>query len=120
MLEAGRASISENKVVLKDAGLKAIIKAVKKAGKFVGKVGIIDDPELALIGTVHEYGSPKNNIASRSFMRSTLDKEKRTISEGLQKGATKLFKSKGRFGGEEILEDVGGGLAKEITKAIAS
>lgn len=112
--------MAKNKVVFKDKGLKAIEKAFKRAAKIKAKVGILDDPELALIGTVHEFGSPKNNIPSRSFMRSTVDRSKKELIKDISEGAKKLIKTKGKFGVSEILMDAGENLAKAITKTIAS
>lgn len=58
-------------------GIKALLRRVKNPGMV--DVGIIEakghngsDLNTAEIGYVHEFGSPKNNIPERSFIRSTV------------------------------------------------
>jgi hypothetical protein len=59
-----------------DKAWRRIVTSINGAAKLHVKVGIIGDETNATIATVHEYGSPANNIPERSFMRSTLTNER--------------------------------------------
>ena len=87
---------------------QAILKALIEADAAV-KIGILANPDdnakkasekkkvkLAsstkttkatnvMVGAVHEFGSPKNNIPSRSFLRSTFNKKRSEIYKALFK-----------------------------------
>ncbi len=87
---------------------QAILKALIEADAAV-KIGILADPQdnakkanekkkvslkqgtkttkatNVMVGAVHEFGSPQNNIPSRSFLRSTFNKKRSEIYKTLYK-----------------------------------
>lgn len=65
-------------------------KQLEKVGDLEVRIGILGseggnskkgDLSLVEIATVHEFGSPAANIPERSFLRSTLDREQRRITQ---------------------------------------
>lgn len=106
-----------SKVIDKDKGwnqLKKTLKSFKDDELVVGIPGKIDFnvPTQAAIGAVHEFGSVDGKIESRSFLRSTFDKNVNkynkeltaNISRAVKKGAPR---KQGLFVlGETIRKDV--------------
>lgn len=63
--------------------MNKIPNSLKNLGKMNGKkldVGVFGDGDMAMIAAVHEFGSPKNNIPERSFLRSGYDEHIDDIS----------------------------------------
>ena len=50
------------------------------------RVGILDEGELAFIGTVNEFGSSDGHVPARSFLRSSFDTNKKKYERMLIKG----------------------------------
>lgn len=73
----------KSKFRIKNKPTKAISRLTKLSNRFKGpntvKVGLPkgsnnypDGTSLIMVGTVHEFGSPINNIPQRSYLRSTV------------------------------------------------
>lgn len=80
-----------------DNGWKALKKNLKKLKNdelVVGIPGNIDfgTPTQAAIGAVHEFGSADGSIPSRSFLRSTFDKNVNKYNKILSDNIQKSFK----------------------------
>lgn len=77
--------MAKARVIDRDRGWKAIRREAKRSGGAHVAVGILEgagarnDGELtnAMLGSVHEYGSPESGIKERSFLRATIDERLR-------------------------------------------
>jgi len=89
------------KVKTKKSPLKAIenIEAITKqmSGKGKIKVGLPknsnaypDGTSVIMVGSVHEFGSPSRNIPERSYLRSTMQDNKRKYKKDLSKLGAKI------------------------------
>ena len=56
-----------------------------KVGLPKGSNNYPDGTSVIMVGTVHEFGSPARNIPQRSFLRSTLQKNKRSYKSLFKK-----------------------------------
>jgi len=91
------------------AGLDTDKKA--KVGIMGGTYG--DGTPVAYVAAIQEFGSPKNNIPPRSFMRST-------ISEQHKKWIKTFGKAMERMSAEQALELVGAQAAGDVQEMITS
>jgi hypothetical protein len=71
-----------------DKGWKRIKKDLKELDHSHTKIGIQQKSDtgnrslsdMVTIGAVHEFGAPRKNVPMRSFMRTTLDEQRRNIA----------------------------------------
>lgn len=87
------------KLIRSGKGLKSVIKNLESGYVTVGihrKEGKHDDADLSVanIAAIHEYGL--NNMHERSFMRSTLFAQRKTIQSIIRKDAKKML-GNGKF-----------------------
>ena len=108
-----------------DPGFK---KAIARFGKgtSVAKIGLFSDKhdsELLLYGSVNEFGTDRAGIGNttvipeRSFLRATVDQNKRKIIAIINKGKEDIVA--GRRSKEEVLTEVGFFVEKRISSGIA-
>jgi len=89
----------------------------------VGKVGWFpsakygDGTPVAYIATIHEFGSPRNNIPPRPFMRPTIAKRKESWKALAEQGARAV--AQGRYTVDKVLEEIGNQAAGDIGKTIS-
>ena len=106
-----------------DKGWKALMASVTKStGTHTLRVGVFADqprtegqltnPEIA---TVHEYGSPAANIPERSFIRSTVDKNREAYNATVRKIAGLILDGKDT---EPALNLFGMRVANDIKRTI--
>lgn len=99
--------------------LQAKIDNLSAAKNKVAKVGIIehqhydDNTPVAYIASIHEYGSPSNNIPPRPFMRPTISEKK---SEWAKIGK-QILQNGG--GVDSMLEMVGLRASADIVESIS-
>jgi phage gpG-like protein len=79
--------------------LRKIAKSFKEPGSV--KVGLPkgsndypDGTSVIMVGLVHEFGSPSKGIPERSFLRSTVAEEKRSIKRMMAKMAKQILDGK--------------------------
>lgn len=93
--------------------LKEIEKLVKSLkGPDLVKVGLPkgsndypDGTSVIMVGTVHEFGSPARNIPQRSYLRSTVESNKRSYKDMFKKLSIRIIK--GQITKKEALGLVG-------------
>lgn len=101
------------KVVRQTTNLGEKLKAALSAEKFQTKVGWIDGAKyedgtpVAYVATIQEFGSAKNNIPPRSFMRSTAAERQQDWARLAESGA------KAVMAGNASIEDVMSGLGQQ-------
>lgn len=106
------------------AKLRATIKQLSSQPSVkVGVVGAKADEDhggipMGELAAVHEYGSPKQNIPERSFIRSTMDAHKAEVAGLLGKGLGNLLD--GHTTASLVLYDLGGKMAAEVRGRIES
>ena len=77
----------------KGAGYDRLQALVTESQDYVGKVGWLesakyeDGTPVAYVAAIQEFGSPKNNIPSRSFMRTTISEQRNKWMELAKSGA---------------------------------
>lgn len=84
-----------------------IPKALKSLAGVKGKkieTGIFGDGHTAMIGAVHEFGSPKNNIPERSYLRSSFDESSGEIVDKFEKILPSIIDG---VDGEAVLDGLG-------------
>lgn len=76
-----------------------------------------DGTPVAFVATIHEFGSPKNNIPPRPFMRPTIARERERWGEFIEQEAKKIVggvqTAPGMF--EKLGLNVSGEIARSIT-----
>ncbi len=87
---------------------RRIVNDVNRAAKVRLQIGVLEG-ENATIAAVHEFGSPKNNIPERSFMRATLINERATIGRLQAKAVAAVIA--GKIDGRKALGRVGAWVA---------
>lgn len=112
-----------SKVIVVDRGLKQIIKNIIRMGRGRGPsvtVGIQGTdagpsrgPEFnnASLAALHEFGSRDGKIPQRSFMRGTIDRERRSINKQIARAARNVaatgdFKKELGLVGERVRSDM--------------
>lgn len=65
-----------------------------KVGLPKGSNDYPDGTSVILVGLVHEFGSPEKNIPQRSFLRSTVNSNKRKYAKLLKKLTKKIVNGK--------------------------
>jgi len=116
--------MARSKVIDRDRGFREFIRRTReKQRRAVGvKVGIqgpaaqdtgtLRKGEMTnvILGTIHEFGAPSVNIPSRSFIRSTVDKNRAKYQRELKRIEERSIKTKSapRFDvlGEKVLADM--------------
>jgi len=63
-----------------------------KVGLPKGSNNYPDGTSIIMVGTVHEFGSPSRNIPQRSYLRSTINGNRKKYLGMLKKLATKITK----------------------------
>ncbi|MCM3488783.1 hypothetical protein M3689_05610 [Alkalihalophilus marmarensis] len=84
-----------------------IPKALKGLSSVKGKkleTGVFGDGHMAMIAAAHEFGSPKNNIPERSFLRSAHDEHSSEIVDKFEKLLPDIIEG---VDGEAVLEGLG-------------
>lgn len=64
-----------------------------------------DGTSVLMVGIVHEFGSPKNGIPQRSFLRSTLNANRRAYMQLIKKLGKQVFL--GKIDGAKALQLLG-------------
>ena len=85
-----------------DDAIKRLIKIKKELSKDAevliglpkGSNPYPDGESVIEIGTIHEFGSPQNNIPERSFLRSTISEKKKQYQSMLKKLGLKIIAGK--------------------------
>jgi hypothetical protein len=88
-----------------------------KVGFFPGAV-YEDGTPVAYVATIHEFGSPEQNIPPRPFMRLTVEDKKAEWSAGIANGMQQTLA--GRITADDVLDLVGQAAASDIAKTIRS
>jgi hypothetical protein len=79
---------------------------IERVGNMHARVGIFSDKggsadhdgsTILEIAAVHEFGSPKNNIPERSFIRSTFDKKEKELTRVVAGLSNKVMEMKMSF-----------------------
>lgn len=79
---------------------------IERAGSMHARVGIFsnrggntdhDGSTILEIAAVHEFGSPKNGIPERSFIRSTFDKKEKELAKVIAGLSSKVMEMKMSF-----------------------
>ena len=112
---------------IKDRGLTKILKAFSNVG-LVAKVGIQgaeaaqdhDGITNVALGVVHEFGSPAENIPSRSFMRSTMDEQREKYFRIMLQGVRTITDSRGRVDAKRALGVLAEVMSADVKKKIRS
>ena len=65
-----------------------------KVGLPKGSNDYPDGTSVIMVGTVHEFGSPAKNIPQRSYLRSTVENNKRLYKSMFKKLADRIIKDK--------------------------
>lgn len=65
-----------------------------KVGLPKGSNDYPDGTSVIMVGTVHEFGSPSKNIPQRSFLRSTVESNKRPYKDMFKKLSIRIIKGK--------------------------
>ena len=63
-----------------------------KVGLPKGSNDYPDGTSVIMVGTVHEFGSPSKNIPQRSFLRSTVESNKRPYKDMFKKLSIRIIK----------------------------
>lgn len=113
-----------NKVTVKTKDWDKLRKRLPKKGATV-KVGVLAGSGNAAGGismlelaAIHEFGSPKNNIPQRSFIRATFAKD--AVAKTLQKLGTQYANAiiNNKMDAEQALNKLGAWAASQIKKTI--
>ena len=100
--------------------LEAILRRTKKHEHVA--VGILQDEphdeqfSMLDLAMVHEYGSPKQNIPARSFIRATCDAKRKEHVELIRKFQHKILR--GHITARQALTQIGEVVAKDMVAAI--
>lgn len=89
---------------------------VAKIGWFPG-ADYPDGTPVAYVATIHEYGSPANNIPPRPFMSTTQTERGSEWAKQVGAGAARV--SQGRMSADDVLEAVGAMARGDIQKTIS-
>ena len=76
-----------------------------KVGLPKGSNDYPDGTSVIMVGTVHEFGSPARNIPQRSYLRSTVESNKRSYKDMFKKLSIRIIK--GQITKKEALGLVG-------------
>lgn len=76
-----------------------------KVGLPKGSNDYADGTSVIMVGTVHEFGSPARNIPQRSYLRSTVESNKRSYKDMFKKLSIRIIK--GQITKKEALGLVG-------------
>lgn len=77
-----------------------------------------DGTPVAYVAAIQEFGSPKNNIPQRSFMRTSMEEKRAEWIDLLQRGANRVMS--GQFGADQMLGGFGMKAAGDVREKIAS
>lgn len=116
-------------LVIRDKGLKKILKALKGV-KVIAKAGIQgsdaveahDDggPTNVELGVWHEFGVPETKLPSRSFMRSTMDEQENKYFRMVLHGTRQTTDSRGMVPPDIWMGQIAEAMASDIKKKIRS
>ncbi len=87
-----------------------------KVGLPRGSNNYPDGTSVIMVGAVHEFGSPSRNIPSRSYLRSTLVKERAKYKSLFKKMAKQIVK--GKMTEKQALNLLGLSLQKDVRERI--
>lgn len=76
-----------------------------KVGLPKGSNDYPDGTSVIMVGTVHEFGSPARNVPQRSYLRSTVESNKRSYKDMFKKLSIRIIK--GQITKKEALGLVG-------------
>jgi hypothetical protein len=110
---------SPMRVSVVDKGLGAMFARVSVAHTDAGvEVGVIEaeDPETALIAKVHEHGSEKRKIPQRSFLRSTVARNRERYVQLAKRAYSKFLD--GNWSLVQALNAVGHEIKADIRRTI--
>lgn len=106
----------EDAFTIELSGLDKLMKALKERPPMV-KIGVLGGGENAVVGAVHEFGSPARGIPQRSFLRiplsENLNKElersnlldKETLDEVIKQGSMIPWLEKVAVAAEAVVDD---------------
>ena len=100
-----------------DAAIKNIGSKVGKVGYFKGAIYDNGIP-VAYVATIQEYGVPEKGIPSRSFMRSTIEEQKKDWSNIAAQGSKAVLN--GKIEASDLMEMIGQKAAGDIRKKIST
>lgn len=87
-----------------------------KVGLPKGSNDYPDGTSVIMVGAVHEFGSPSRGIPQRSFLRSTVQEERRGYARIFKKLSIKIIK--GQLTKKQALGIVGLTVQKDVQKKI--
>lgn len=111
------------RTVVNRAGLDKLRVAADELTGTRTKVGFFetakyaDGTPVASVAVVQEFGSQKNNIPPRSFMRSTMDEQSKTWAHHMQRGAAAV--ARGALTAGQVMDSIGALAAGDVRKKIA-
>lgn len=103
---------------VEDRKLRQVIAAVGRPSATFVEVGILKG-EIATYAIVHEFGSPRQNIAQRSFMRASFDANRTDYEKAMQRGYERIL-SGDMHGFKAVLTELGRRAQTDVKRKIRS